>query len=171
MSNTPITKLDYQCDPTPLIEIWQSLPPRIQHNVKYAEKDVGKSVEDITGMYIKGTDDYLNPADYKYHLFSEIEKLERDILKLLPDNIGLGRARFMTLEPRTCYRYHSDPEPIRLHIPLITRDNCMFIVDDIVYRMDIPGQLYALECGKKHTALNAQHATRRVHLMFCGYYL
>ena len=63
------------------------------------------------------------------------------------------------------YSYHYDMTQ-RIHIPLVTDEDCMFIVDDNVYKMPEPGQAYMLDTTKKHTALNLG-SNKRVHLVAC----
>ena len=78
---------------------------------------------------------------------------------------NITRCRFLALdEHRRGYSYHIDPSP-RLHIPLATDDNCMFLVDDNIHRLDKLGQLYLVDTTKKHSALNLGW-TNRVHLVF-----
>lgn len=81
------------------------------------------------------------------------------------DKVSLGRIRVMTLESNTCYGLHSDTEPFRYHIPLITNDACFFINGDIVSHMPEAGQLYKYSTSDAHTAVNAS-SCKRVHLVF-----
>lgn len=78
---------------------------------------------------------------------------------------GVCRARIMMMDStRRAYSYHVDFTP-RLHIPIQTDDNCMFVVDDKVYRMPDIGHLYYLNTTFKHTALNLGNK-ERIHLIF-----
>ena len=83
--------------------------------------------------------------------------------------LKIGRARLITLLPKQCLTYHTDKEStLRFHIPIVTNDNVMYIVDDIVHRMPDIGQLYTLEVSKKHTVLNASRSMR-LHIVLDGY--
>ena len=83
--------------------------------------------------------------------------------------LSVGRVRVVILPPKYCLTYHTDPESqYRFHIPVVTNENVMFIVDDIVERMAQCGQLYQLDVRKKHTVLNASRE-ERIHLVFDGY--
>ena len=66
----------------------------------------------------------------------------------------LSRTRVLGIQRSVCYSYHKDSMP-RVHIPLITNDKCMFIVDDQVMRMPADGSVYWLDTMQMHTALNA----------------
>ena len=84
-------------------------------------------------------------------------------------NLSVGRVRVAILPHKYCLTYHRDPESAyRFHIPVVTNENVMFIIDDTVRRMDICGQLYMLDVQKKHTVLNASRE-ERIHIIFDGY--
>ena len=77
------------------------------------------------------------------------------------------RVRFMNMDPgeKRAYSYHCDETP-RLHIPLKTNSKCMFLVEDVVYRMPEEGALYWLDTTKIHTAMNLSW-DNRIHIVFC----
>jgi len=76
---------------------------------------------------------------------------------------NLYRTRLMNLKPKTCYTYHQDYEK-RFHIPLITNNNCFFIIEDEVKRYPADGNWYIIDTTKKHTAVNASREDR-IHLV------
>lgn len=77
----------------------------------------------------------------------------------------VGRARLLSLNPKECYTYHRDIDNIiRIHVPVITNDNCLFINNDIVGRMPEAGTMYLFNTLVKHTALNASRE-KRTHLV------
>lgn len=77
----------------------------------------------------------------------------------------VGRARLLSLNPKECYTYHRDIDNIlRIHVPVITNDKCLFINDDIVGRMPEAGRMYLFNTLVMHTALNASRE-RRTHLV------
>ena len=88
------------------------------------------------------------------------------VYNTLDDQYGVCRARFMTMTPKArAYSMHQDCAP-RIHIPVVTNRECMFIVDDNLYKMPNAGQAYFIDTTKKHTALNLSWEDR-IHLVFC----
>ena len=79
----------------------------------------------------------------------------------------LYRTRVMNMAPRTCYTYHTDPTG-RFHIPLITNENCFFIIDDEVVRLPANGEIYFIDTTKKHTFVNAS-SENRIHIVGCKF--
>ena len=75
------------------------------------------------------------------------------------------RTRVITLMPKTCYTYHTDVQK-RLHIPLLTNDKCMFIIEDEVYRFPSDGNAYLIDTTLRHTAINASNE-KRTHIIGC----
>ncbi len=69
----------------------------------------------------------------------------------------------MKLKSKTCYSYHQD-QGKRFHIPLITNDNCFFVVEDKIVRYPADGNYYIVDTTKKHTAVNASWEDR-IHLI------
>jgi len=55
-----------------------------------------------------------------------------------------------------------------LHIPLITNDNCFFINNEVISRMDAVGHMYTFDSTVKHTAVNASRESR-THLVASVY--
>ena len=75
----------------------------------------------------------------------------------------LYRVRLMKLKRKTCYTYHRD-QGKRFHIPIITNENCFFIVDEELIRYPADGNYYIVNTSKKHTAINASREDR-IHLI------
>lgn len=100
--------------------------------------------------------------EYEYckPLFEQLE-----YTNMLIDEFGMVRTRVMRMRPQTCYTYHKDHTK-RLHIPLITNENCMFIIEDEIYRYPADGNYYIVDTTKKHTALNASFE-ERIHIVGC----
>jgi len=80
-------------------------------------------------------------------------------------SLGMTRTRVMRMESKTCYSYHRD-DCKRIHIPLITNEDCFFIVEDEVIRLPADGNHYLIDTTKKHTFVNASFE-ERVHLVGC----
>lgn len=79
--------------------------------------------------------------------------------------LGIYRTRVLRLKPKTCYTYHTDRTK-RIHIPLITNNKCMFIIDDKVYRYPADGNYYEINTTLLHTAINASREDR-IHIVGC----
>lgn len=76
---------------------------------------------------------------------------------------NLYRVRLMNLKSKTCYSYHKD-QGKRFHIPIITNENCFFIVEDKLIRYSADGNYCIVDTNKKHTAVNASWEDR-IHLI------
>ena len=79
------------------------------------------------------------------------------------EELGMCRTRVMRMHYKTCYSYHWDLTE-RIHIPLITNDNCFFVVDDEVIRLPADGNHYLIDTRKKHTFVNASFE-ERIHIV------
>ena len=86
-----------------------------------------------------------------------------DYINTLITEHNLHRVRLMNLKSKTCYSYHED-QGKRFHIPLITNDNCFFVIDDEIKRYPADGNWYIIDTTKKHTAVNASWEDR-IHLI------
>jgi hypothetical protein len=83
--------------------------------------------------------------------------------------LSVGRVRVVNMPAKYGLTYHTDPESqYRFHIPVVTNENVLFIVDDVVQRMPLRGSLYRLDVQKKHTVVNASREDR-IHIIFDGY--
>ena len=76
---------------------------------------------------------------------------------------NLYRVRLMKLKSKTCYSYHQD-QGKRFHIPIITNNNCFFVIDDKIKRYPADGNWYIIDTTLKHTAVNASWKDR-IHLI------
>lgn len=86
-------------------------------------------------------------------------KYTNDIIQKL----GMYRTRVIRLKPQRCYTYHID-YTMRMHIPLVTNDKCMFIIDDVVHRFPADGRSYLIDTTLRHTAINAS-LEERIHIV------
>ena len=80
-------------------------------------------------------------------------------------DLNVYRARVMRMPSKTCYSYHQDYTR-RLHIPLITNENCFFVIDDEVIRYPADGNYYVADTRKFHTFVNASWE-ERIHIVDC----
>ena len=101
-------------------------------------------------------------SEFIHPLFAELKYTN----KVLSD-LGMCRTRLLKLKPFRCYSYHRDASK-RIHIPIITNERCMFIIDDEVHRYPADGNSYLLDTTKPHTAINASYEDR-YHIVGCVY--
>ena len=156
-----LTKLKQKFDHEKLLKIYNSLTNK--HPQVHISSADGK-----TYLYKSGD---LRKYKLDQNSFTQVNNFFKGtyvetVYKELDMCYNICRGRFMTLSPENrAYSYHYDMTK-RIHIPLITHEDCMFIVDDNVYKMPDPGQAYMLDTTKKHTALNLGW-NKRVHLVVC----
>jgi len=79
--------------------------------------------------------------------------------------LGVYRARLMNMAPKSCYTYHKDPTK-RVHIPLITNENCFMVIEDRCYWYPADGNFYLADTTKPHTFVNASRDWR-LHIIGC----
>jgi hypothetical protein len=78
-------------------------------------------------------------------------------------NYKLYRTRWMWVNPFSCYSIHQDFTP-RIHIPLITNDQCLFVFPPHrTFHLPI-GKVYKVDTTKKHTFINCSEFPR-LHLI------
>lgn len=75
------------------------------------------------------------------------------------------RTRIMLSRPKTCYSIHNDYSP-RLHLPLVTNDQCYFLFTNPEKMIHIPadGKTYWVDTREYHTFLNGS-ISNRLHLV------
>ena len=95
--------------------------------------------------------------EFKYTLF------DLPYINSIIEEHDLYRVRLMKLKSKTCYSYHQD-QGKRFHIPLITNDNCFFVIEDEITRYPADGNWYIIDTNKKHTAVNASWEDR-IHII------
>ena len=103
--------------------------------------------------------------------FTEVNTLFKDtyvdeVYQDLDELYGICRGRFMWLGPEfRGYSYHYDLTD-RIHIPILTNEDSIFIVNDTVLRMPDVGCTYRLKTTLKHTAMNLGKEDR-LHFTVC----
>lgn len=115
---------------------------------KLKEQEVKLTQHDFTAMHPMLSSTYLG-----------------EVLETLALDYNYGRARIMGLKHKKVMSMHSDATT-RLHIPLVTNENCLMIIDGNLYHMPADGAVYHTDTTKPHTALNANHNFMRLHLLF-----
>ena len=79
------------------------------------------------------------------------------------EELNMYRTRVMVLKPKVCYSIHSDPVK-RIHIPVITNENCWLIVNKEIMHLPADGRYYKIDTTQKHTALNGSWEDR-IHIV------
>ena len=88
-----------------------------------------------------------------------------EVYNTVKECYNISRCRFMVLDRmKRGYSYHKDASK-RLHIPLVTNEDAIVLVEDNIHRLDELGRLYLVDTTKKHTAINLGWTTR-IHLVF-----
>lgn len=118
--------------------------------------------EDDSPFYGTGRVKNLNNSEDEFivPLFPELE-YTNSVIK----NLNMYRTRVMRMKHKTCYSYHRDPTK-RMHIPLITNENCFMVIEDKIYRYPADGNYYLVDTTKKHTFVNASFE-ERIHIVGC----
>ena len=81
------------------------------------------------------------------------------------EELNMYRTRVLVLKPKVCYSIHSDPVK-RIHIPVITNENCWLIVNKEIIHLPADGRHYEIDTTQKHTALNGSWEDR-IHIVGC----
>ena len=98
-----------------------------------------------------------------------VKDFEHTYFKKVYDQLSkkfkLGRVRILLKEPRSTLSWHRDPEP-RLHIPIITNQGCMMVIENVAKHLPADGSVYITNNVKYHNAFNGGEENR-VHLVAC----
>ena len=89
-------------------------------------------------------------------------KLRPYINSIIKD-LNLYRTRVMNMEPKTCYTLHRDWTK-RIHIPVITNNNCFLIINNEIKHYPADGNYYLTDTTQLHTAVNASRKNR-IHIV------
>ena len=108
------------------------------------EIDVGIILDEVSHL--------IDPADHILLQKGTSALHDLPYTNSLLEKYNMTTSRIMRLAPRECYSWHTDTSP-RIHFPLITNNNCLFILEDSVYTMPV-GNAYYVDTRKTHTALN-----------------
>ena len=168
-----IKKLPKQYDINKILLELKSLPKLYMsfNTEKNVYEDVeGGRIDQIALQTIEGMSD----SSYGTGRLNSLKHNEEDFVIPLFDipyinsiikELGMYRTRVMRLSPSVCYSYHQDPT-MRIHIPLITNDNCFMIIDNEIIRYPADGHCYRINTTKFHTAVNAGDEDR-FHIVGC----
>ena len=114
----------------------------------------------------KFNEDYKRIPEMDLNLLNEWFKNSyvEEVINEINKHYNTTKWRFMKLtSERRAYSYHRD-ETKRLHIPLLTNEDCFFIIDEQLYKMNQVGRVYEMDTTKKHTALNLGWSDR-IHMV------
>lgn len=106
------------------------------------------------------------PKETEFNLTCDLFKGSyiEEIIDVLQKQYHVHRGRFMRMMPKTCLTTHRDNSH-RIHIPIITNNDCYMIISDRVYRMAVR-KVYLANTKLPHTAVNSS-LKNRYHLVFC----
>ena len=89
----------------------------------------------------------------------------KEVYDALSSRYKLGRFRILLKQPRSTLSWHRDPEP-RLHIPIITNQGCIMVIDKVAQHMPADGSVWITNNTKYHNAFNGGEEDR-IHLVAC----
>lgn len=161
---TPIKTLPELYNANKLYEEYKKI--NIAKSQIYLSSHDGKTYEFSNGTIYE----YDNTDQNDYTKINEIFKgtYFEEVYNDVDQKYKVCRARIMTMKPpeNRAYSYHYDQSP-RLHIPIKTNRDSMFLINDTVYRMPEEGRLYFMDTIQLHSALNLSRGETRIHLVFC----
>jgi hypothetical protein len=122
---------------------------------------------------LQGTEDNLDPFyGIGAEIFNNTGRKEKEFnvpifdlpyINSIMKDLNMCRTRVMNLKSKTCYTYHQDSTK-RIHIPVITNQNCFFIINNEVKHYPADGSYYLVNTTQYHTALNASKQDR-IHIV------
>ena len=154
-----------------MIDIWSLAHKKVNLSLIKSELDLLPKYENQ--IYLQGDTSNMDPIEptigdkYLYVDDNEIlyDKPLFDIpyINAIIKKYDLVRTRVIRMKKKTCYYYHKDNTK-RLHIPIITNENCFLLVDEKLIHLPANGKTYIVDTTKMHTALNASKFDR-IHII------
>jgi hypothetical protein len=138
---------------------------KVEHKIKWQEyagqgKQSGLQYQDDEDPFTSAT----GVARSRDILFKELNSLyEGSIIEDIIQEYNCTRLRWMWMDPKSCYTYHKDQTP-RIHIPIITNPDNLFIFEDTAPFHLGAGHVYWVDTRKKHTFANCSNQ-QRLHLV------
>jgi hypothetical protein len=177
-----VLELDYSFDIKKLTEECNYLINNVglhEHHYQISLKHTG--IDDYGDKWYQGCGSLVYSFDGKNVPVERKTKLEQidfvevnsslkntyieEIYNIVSNDYSIGRFRLMAIPHKKCMSMHVDTSK-RIHIPVVTNENCLMIIDNQVYHMPSNGNAYLVDTTKPHTALNANHSFMRLHLLF-----
>jgi len=110
-------------------------------------------------------DVYINEESYSEFIKEYENTYFKEVYDALSSKYKLGRVRILLKQPRSTLSWHRDPEP-RLHIPIITNQGCIMVIDKVAQHMPADGSVWITNNTKYHNAFNGGEEDR-IHLVAC----
>jgi len=107
--------------------------------------------EGIEAEAAKGTNFVLRTDEFD---FNTLIHPKFKYINSIINKYDMFRTRKMWMHEKFVYAWHVDNSP-RIHIPLYTNENCMWIIEECVYRIPADGGVYLVDTTVPHTFLNA----------------
>jgi hypothetical protein len=102
-------------------------------------------------------------SEWDYNIVHDLYK--NTIIEELVKKYNLFRTRLMWVEPKSCYTLHKD-HSTRIHIPLITNPNALFVFrKGFMFNLEV-GKIYWTDTRLEHTFANFSEQAR-LHLVGC----
>ena len=135
---------------------------------------VGSLHDPLTNKWLAYERDFTTPIGYFSNMYIAEVIREIEVYAKQYHNLSIGRARLLTLQPKSTLSLHKDyMGRLRFHVPIITNDSALFIHRDTgqytVSTMSEVGRLYTFDASVEHTAINASQMHARTHLVVVGY--
>ena len=165
------------------IEVLEDIPnfKKVIDEVNKVKVALNKSWKNIEQVGLQAHKPNLDPLQQPYECYASVGRMtklqypetyfkyplwELPTINRLMEKYGMVRTRIMQSGPKTCLTLHQDMTK-RIHIPLITNQNCFMMIEDKIYRLKA-GKVYLTNTTLKHTAVNASDSSR-VHIVGCIY--
>lgn len=140
----------------------------LQNSIKWLVSTRGKQ----TGLqYREGEDIFLsatgkldkNVQETEYNILNPLFK--NTIFEEIINKFKLFRSRLMWMDEKTCYSLHKDATK-RLHIPIITNDQCYFLFPEKDMIRLNQGTIYIVDTTQLHSFCNFSDFPR-LHFIGC----
>ena len=135
---------------------------------------VGSLHDSRTNKWWAHERDFTTPIGYFCDMYIAEVICKIEVYARERHNLSIGRARLLTLQPKSTLSLHKDYlGTLRFHVPITTNDSALFIHRDsgqyIVSTMGEVGRLYTFDASIEHTAINASQMQTRTHLVLVAY--
>ena len=156
-----ITELDYQFDVDKILEVTDQCSHLPQVTLNNRGDDLSMEEQLICGSgglqnwYEIKTYEDIKDKDFHWYKLNDffVDTYIEELYNKIQKDWQVGRSRVMNLHPGVCYSYHYDFSK-RIHIPLVTNENCKFFDNDWnVYHLRV-GKTYVVDTTQFHTTGN-----------------
>lgn len=150
-----------QIDVESILECYRSMKDIIQFT------ESGNKGSQSGLQYLSNTDPWtsaigrIQNKESEYNLLNPV--FVGTIFEKIINQYKLTRTRLIWMYPMSCYSMHNDPTP-RVHIPLITNEQCYFIFKRGLIQHFPVGHVYYTDTRYHHTFVNCSEE-KRLHLV------